>query len=151
MPDVKFYQTNRGHEFAVRLILAKSREMGWRILVRGTKQDRIERLDDFLWKVPEDDFLPHGVAGGDHDELQPILLTAGSAKPDSRETLVLLDGAATSSAELETKIRVSVVFESRDSEVVRIARSQWKSFRDQGCSLEYWSEEGGGWTKKAST
>ena len=71
-------------------------------------------------------------SGGDYDELQPILLTAGIEPPKSREALVLIDGANTSLKEVETVERVSVVFESRDEEVVRIARTLWKMLNEKG-------------------
>ena len=150
MPEVLFYQTNREQEFVLRQILSKSYSMGWRILVKGTKQYRIEHLDEYLWKVPEDGFLPHGLAGEDFDEMQPILLTSEIISPEFREALVLIDGARPSSKEVEGAKRISVVFESRDQEAVRAARSLWKSLSEKGIPLVYWSEDEGGWVKKAS-
>ena len=63
MPEVLFYQTNREQEIVLRHILRKSRDEGWRVLLRGTKQDRIDHLDDLLWKFPQEGFLPHGLVG----------------------------------------------------------------------------------------
>ena len=151
MSKVFFYQTHREQEIVLRKILEKSRDLDWKILVRGTKRDRIERLDDYLWKIPEDGFLPHGIAGGDHDHLQPILLAKDNESLEQREALVLIDGANASRNEVEAVNRVSVVFESRDQEVVRTARELWKTLREKGLPLEFWSEEARGWVKKAST
>ena len=151
MSKVLFYQTHREQEIVLRKILEKSLDLDWKILVRGTKRDRIERLDDYLWKIPEDRFLPHGIAGGDHDHLQPILLAKDNQSLEQREALVLIDGARASSNEVEAVNRVSVVFESRDQEVVRTSREFWRTLREKGFPLEFWSEEARGWVKKAST
>ncbi|MDE0306466.1 MAG: DNA polymerase III subunit chi [Albidovulum sp.] len=150
MPEVFFYQTNSEQEFTLRRILCKSRKAGWRILVRGAKQDRIEMLDDYLWKFPEDEFLPHGMSGGDCDHLHPILLTTENEPFEAREALVLIDGAKTEPNEVAALQRVSVVFESRDIEIVRSARTLWKALNEKGVPLVLWIEEAGGWVKKAS-
>ena len=52
------------------------------VLVRGTDAGRLDWLDQKLWAGGDDAFLPHGLAGGPHDALQPILLTSGPETPN---------------------------------------------------------------------
>jgi DNA polymerase-3 subunit chi len=68
MGDVYFYHlTHQPLEVTLPMLLGKARQAGWRVAVRGRSAERIEWLDNKLWLGAEDQFLPHGRAGGDFD------------------------------------------------------------------------------------
>ncbi|WP_417714239.1 DNA polymerase III subunit chi [Pseudophaeobacter arcticus] len=131
------------------VLLQKARGAGWRIAVRGTMADRMSWLDDCLWQGSADSFLAHGLAGGSHDALQPILLTTTAESANAPECLMTVDGAVVTPEEVQALERVCILFDGTDPDAVQQARGQWKSLTGAGCSAQYWSEESGRWEKKA--
>lgn len=144
-----YHLTRRPLEETLPVLLEKARGAGWRIAVRGRDPERMAWLDDRLWQGPEESFLAHGLAGGPHDALQPVLLTAGPEAANAPDCVMAVDGAAVSAEEVQALQRVCILFDGTDPEAVQHARTQWKSLTDAGCSAQYWSEESGRWEKKA--
>ena len=143
-----YHLTQRPLEATLPMLLGKSLGAGWKVAVRGTDLGRLEWLDQRLWLGPKDGFLPHGLAGGAHDTLQPVLLTMGPAA-NGADCVMCVDGAAISPDEVQALSRVCILFDGTDPEAVQTARMQWKALTDGGCSAQYWSEESGKWEKKA--
>lgn len=148
MGNVLFYHLTRSTaEALVPSLIGKSRQAGWRVELRGTDAARMERLDELLWQG--DGFLPHGLAGGPHDALQPVLLTvAGQGEAMGADCLMAIDGAVVDPAECASAQRVCVIFDGNDSAALNLARDQWKALTGAGISAEYWSEAGGRWERK---
>ncbi len=145
-----FYHLTRAPlEETLPVLLGKARGAGWRIAVRGRDPERLAWLDDCLWQGPADSFLPHGLAGGPHDALQPILLTTAAEAANAPDCVMAVDGAAVSPEEVQSLQRVCILFDGTDPDAVQHARVQWKSLTDAGCSAQYWSEESGRWEKQA--
>lgn len=149
MGAVYFYHlTRRPLEATLPTLLDKARGAGWRVLVRGTQEARLDWLDEKLWLGPEDGFLPHGRAGGSHDDRQPILLGTGAAANDAA-CVMSIDGAEVAPEEVQALERTCILFDGNDDAAVAHARTQWKALTDAGCSAQYWSEDSGRWEKKA--
>ena len=107
-------------------------------------------LDQKLWLGAEDGFLAHGLAGGEHDAEQPILLSFDAASEGTTTAcLMAIDGAEVTADEVSKLERVCVLFDGNDPAAVDVARGQWKALTDAGCSAQYWSEADGRWEKKA--
>jgi DNA polymerase III subunit chi len=152
MGNALFYHLTRSPmEATLPMLLTRSLEAGWHVVVRGTKRDRLDWLDQKLWTGPEDGFLPHGVAGGAHDAAQPILLTLGQEIPNGARCLMSVDGAPVAPADCEGLERVCVIFDGNDPAAVDTARGQWKALTGAGLPAQYWSEESGRWQKKAES
>ncbi|WP_293574164.1 DNA polymerase III subunit chi [Phaeobacter sp.] len=152
MGAVYFYHlTRRSLAETLPVLLDKAMGAGWRIVVRGKDQDRITWLDDRLWLGPEDHFLPHGVAGGPRDHLQPVLLTTSLEPIAQRHCLMSVDGAEVGAGEVGDLERVCILFDGTDPDAVAHARTQWKALTNAGCAAQYWSEESGKWEKKAES
>ncbi len=131
-------------------LLGRALEQGWRVEVRGTDPSRLEALDTAIWTATEDSFLPHGIAGGDHDADQPILLTCGQPATNGATCLVSVDGAQISAKEVAASERTMIVFDGLDANAVQTAREAWKRLTSEGIAAQYWAQEGG-WTKKAES
>ncbi|MEL6313171.1 MAG: DNA polymerase III subunit chi [Pseudomonadota bacterium] len=144
-----YHLTRRPLEATLPTLLEKARGAGWRIAVRGVDAARMDWLDQKLWLGPEEGFLPHGLAGGDHDARQPILLTTSAEAANDPNCVMTVDGAEITAAEVTSLERVCVLFDGNDDVALQTARAQWKSLTDAGCSAQYWSEESGRWEKKA--
>jgi len=150
MGAVFFYHLTRGPlEQTLPVLLEKARGAGWRVAVRGCDPDRMGWLDERLWLGGNDSFLPHGLQGGPHEALQPILLTTGPDAANAPDCVMAVDGALVAPDEVDTLQRTCILFDGTDPEAVQRARGQWKSLTDAGCSAQYWSEESGRWEKKA--
>ncbi len=78
-----FYHLTRNPlEVALPQLLGRAMQAGWRVAVRGRDPARLDWLDRQLWLGAPDGFLPHGLAGGPHDAVQPVLLTMATAGPE---------------------------------------------------------------------
>ena len=151
MGSAYFYHlTRQPLEATLPMLLGKARQAGWRVAVRARDAARLSWLDERLWLGREEGFLPHGLAGGPHDALQPILLTLEGAANDPA-CLMSVDGAEVAVDEVKALERVCILFDGNDDSAVQTARQQWKALTDAGCAAQYWSEESGRWEKKAES
>ena len=148
MGAADFYQLKDSPlEATLPMLIGKARGAGWRVLVRGTDEVLLKRLDEVLWQGSEDGFLPHGLAGGPHDAEQPVLL--GDVPSDGFGCVMTVGGAEVSDAEVKALERVCILFDGFDDAALNAARGQWKTLTDAGCQAQYWAQEDGRWTKKA--
>ncbi|MBD3677641.1 MAG: DNA polymerase III subunit chi [Rhodobacteraceae bacterium] len=147
-----FYHLTRAPlEATLPMLLEKSRQAGWRVLVRGVDAARLDWLDDKLWLGPEDGFLPHGRSGGEFDANQPVLLTEEPGNLNDAACLMAVDGAPVSPEEVQSLERVCILFDGNDPAAVERARGQWRELTGAGCAAQYWSQESGSWQKKAES
>lgn len=147
----RFYHlTESSVDQTCRMLLEKSLEAGWRVAVYGTDIERLKWLDEKLWLGPEDGFLPHGLAGGEHDAHQPVLLTIGEASNDP-QCVMSIDGAEIAPDVAQSKERAFILFDGLDGDAVQRARTQWKTMTGAGVAAQYWAQEGGRWVMKAES
>jgi DNA polymerase-3 subunit chi len=147
--ELWFYHLERTElEAAIAPLLDKCLARGWRALVRGGVEERLDALDISLWTWRDDSFLPHGRAGRDDPERQPIWLSGAEGNPNNAQALFVIDGAdSTDAADFE---RAIMLFDGRDEAALAIARTRWKAAKDSGASVSYWKQSGtGGWEKQA--
>lgn len=144
-----FYHLTRSPaESLLPVLIEKALAAGWRVELRGTDPARMDRFDQLLWQ--REGFLPHGRAGGPHDGRQPVLLTlAGEAAANRAACLIAVDGATLEPAECAAAERACLLFDGNDPAAVEAARAHWRALTQAGVAAEYWSEEGGGWARKA--
>lgn len=147
-----FYHLTRNPlEVALADLLERAHGRGMRVAVRGVDADRLAWLDEKLWLGAEEKFLPHGLAGGPQDALQPILLTTSVSVPNNATCVMAIDGANVTADDVSANDRVCVLFDGNDETMLNGARAQWKMLKDAGAKAQYWSEESGRWEKKAET
>ncbi|MEM6636032.1 MAG: DNA polymerase III subunit chi [Pseudomonadota bacterium] len=144
-----YHMTRQPLEVTLAVLLQKSLGAGWSVVVRGGAPERLDWLDQKLWLGRDDGFLPHGLAGGRHDHLQPVLLTSGMERPNGAACLMAIDGAAVDAAEVAELERVCILFDGNNEDAVQIARDQWRALTADGCAAKYWSDDDGSWKMKA--
>ena len=148
--SARFYHlTESTVDQTARMLIEKSLQAGWRVAVHGTDLERLKWLDEKLWLGPEDGFLPHGLAGGDHDAAQPVLLTADTDAPNQPDCVMSIDGAEIKPGIVQSKERAFILFDGQDGDAVARAREQWKTLTEAGVSAQYWAQEAGRWVMKA--
>jgi DNA polymerase III subunit chi len=148
MPALFYHLTRSTQDALIQTLLTRAMAQGWRVMVRGRDDAALARLDTRLWTMPEDGFLPHGMAGGPHDADQPVLLGQGAAT-NAAQGVILIDGAVATPDEAKVLLRLWVVFDGADDAAITQARILWRALTEGGVDAEYWSEDGGKWVKTA--
>jgi DNA polymerase-3 subunit chi len=153
MGEVRFYHlTERPLEQVLPVMLERSLERGWRVVVRGTEPERIEALSARLWTQGDASFLPHGTAADGNAERQPIWMCCDGANPNKANTLFLIDNAEAETGELAAMEMVAILFDGLDDAAVTHARAQWSMVKDAGLKAVYWAQsESGAWVKRHET
>jgi DNA polymerase-3 subunit chi len=147
MAEILFYHLeSQPLERVIPVLLEKSLERGWNVVVETSSAERAEALDNLLWTYRDDSFLPHSLAGGDADDLQRILITTRPHNPNQAQVRFFIDRAVPQSG--EGYVRLVYMFSGHDPDAVTEARTAWKALRD-GNEVTYWQQDGNGkWAKK---
>jgi DNA polymerase-3 subunit chi len=129
-------------------LLEKSLERGWRVVVQGSSEERIEALDAHLWTYRDDAFLPHGTWREPEASQQPILLTLTDSNPNAATVRFLIEGAPPP-ADAQDYQRIVLLFDGEDEQAVAAARAHWSDVRAKGLDATYWQPDAQGrWVKK---
>ncbi|NNM72602.1 DNA polymerase III subunit chi [Enterovirga aerilata] len=149
MSEVFFYHLQRQPlEAVLPRLLDKSRERGWRALVRVGAEERLAALDDHLWTYADESFLPHGTDREPDPEEHPVLLTTGDRNRNGAAILFLVAGAAVP-ADISAFQRVMYLLDGSDEEAVQAGREAFRLLREAGHELSYWQQDGEGrWAKR---
>ena len=149
MAELLFYHlTRRRLEQVLPELLEKTLQRGWKAVVKGGSEERIQQLNGDLWTYGRASFLPHGVKADGFADKQPVYLTTADERPNNADVLFLVDGA--DAADVSAYARVCDLFDGNDEDAVQAARQRWKRAKDAGHTLTYWQQsETGGWVKKA--
>ncbi len=148
MTEIRFY-----HLFSVTLenalpvLLEKVIERGWRALIITDSIERVVELDTRLWTYDPSSFLPHGMAGDEDVDSQPILLTHKDDNPNGANILFLVDGAK--SKHVGKFEMCCLLFDGNDaSELIKV-REAWTSFKNE-CHKVIYLQQGpsGKWSEK---
>jgi DNA polymerase III subunit chi len=147
MAEIGFYHLTRTSTVAAApKLLGRILAGGGRAHVLCGSAERLEALDAALWLSADPDWLPHGRAGADHAEHQPILLAAEDSQPaNGARFLLLLDGATTARA--ADYDRVLDLFDGNDEQATAAARARWAAAKAAGHTLSYLKQGAQGWEK----
>ena len=154
MPETLFYHLERkGLEDVLPGLLERTRERGWRAVLRVGSAERMEALDTHLWTYSEQTFLAHGTAAEGDPSRQPIYLTTEEENPNKAEVLFLVGGALPSdwaAPSLAQFARIVLLFDGRDPDALDAARAAWRNAKEAGHEVTYWKESASGkWEKQA--
>ena len=136
MPRADFYliAKPRFREDPLRLVceLAKKAfDANLWTLVLARDDEQAEALDEMLWDMGDDAYIPHQVAGDEEDELTPILIATPAIDAPMRVLVInLRDGAVEGSFE-----RVLEVVPA-DESAREPLRERWKQYKARGLELK---------------
>ena len=137
MPDVLFYHLeNQPLERVIPILLEKTLERGWRAVVEVGSPERAGVLDAALWTYRDDSFLAHGLAGGEDDAAQPVLITTGPEAPGTAtaaDVRFFTDQRRTAIGRGLHAHR-SHLFSGHDPDAVTEARAAWRALRERATS-----------------
>jgi DNA polymerase III subunit chi len=136
-------------EAVLPVLLEKSYERGWRVIVQSSSEERVDALDAHLWTFREDSFLPHGTSREPTAADQPVLLTVANYNPNNATVRFLIDHAPLPE-DATPYDRIVLLFDGADPEAVAEARSRWQFAKSRGFMVTYWqSDEDGRWQRRA--
>ena len=155
MTETLFYHLERRSLDAVLPgLVEKTRERGWRALIRADSAERASAIDNLLWTYKDGSFLPHALEGEGEAARQPVLITVEETSANNPDVLFLVGGAAPSSwddASLKDLTRIVLMFDGRDPDMLATARSAWKDAKAAGHDVTYWKETPAGkWEKQGA-
>ncbi len=114
------------------------------LLIVAEDDALLARLDRMLWDQGATSFIPHGLAGGNDDSAQPILLTTGSDAPNRARNVMIADGQWR-----EAALGYDRAFHLFDGDSLEAARLAWKLLAGRdGVERHYWAHEDGRWVRK---
>lgn len=150
MTEILFYHLQgQKLEGVLTPLVEKSLARGWRVIVQGASEERMEALDAHLWTYRDDGFLPHGTWREGEAAAQPVLLTVNDGNPNAASVRFLIEGAPVP-ADAEAYQRIVLLFDGEDEEAVAAARAHWGAAKDKGFDVTYWQpDDAGRWAKKA--
>ena len=136
MPRADFYliAKPRFREEPLRLVceLAKKAfdaDLWTLVLARDAEQ--AEALDDMLWDMGDDAYLPHQVAGDEEDESTPILIATPAIDAPMRALVINLRDAAVE-GNFDRVLEVVPADESAREPL----RERWKQYKARGLELK---------------
>jgi DNA polymerase-3 subunit chi len=149
MTEVWFYHLQgQNLEGVLPNLLERSLERGWRVVVQGASEERVEALDAHLWTYRDDGFLPHGTWREAEAGAQPVLLTVHDHNPNSANVRFLIEGAGMP-ADAAPYSRIVLIFDGDDEDAVAAARQHWTAAKAAGHEVAYWQpDEQGRWARK---
>lgn len=150
MTEVLFYHLQaQPVERVLPVLLEKSLERGWRVVVHSSSEERVDALDAHLWTFREDSFLPHGTFREPTAAEQPVLLTVREDNPNGAAVCFLLDRAPMPEDAAQYE-RLVLMFDGGDQEAVAEARQRWQVAKAKGFVVTYWqADDNGRWQRKA--
>jgi DNA polymerase-3 subunit chi len=120
-PEIWFYHLERSTlDQVLPGLLEKTRERGWRALVRASDPHRLDQIDERLWTWRDESFLAHGRASEPHAERQPIVLTETAENPNGAQALFIVDDVEL--GDTEGYARCFIIFDGRDEASLAGAR-----------------------------
>jgi DNA polymerase III subunit chi len=111
-------------------LVRKAHDAGLWTLVLARDAEQAEALDDMLWDMGDEAYIPHQLAGDDEDDLTPVLIATPDMDIPLRPLVVNLRDAAVEGA-FERVLEVVP-----DDEAARAPlRERWKQYKARGLAL----------------
>jgi DNA polymerase-3 subunit chi len=128
-------------------LVEKSRERGWRAVIKTDSSERSDALDNLLWTYDDQSFLAHAQSGDGEPARQPVLITVEDENSNDAQILFFVGGAQPADWKtpgLSSLARVVMLFDGRDAAMLDLARAAWKRAKEAGHDVTYWKESGSG-------
>ena len=151
MTDVSFYlvsdaMTPGQLDAVLPRLLEKILAAGHRVVLRCPDEERLQRVDELLWREPAEGFLPHAAGTTDETAAElPVYLTTQPENPTQADVLVRLAGAPAD--DFAQYLRVVDIFSGTEADRTA-GRERWRTLKDKGYPLAFYTYENGRWQKK---
>jgi DNA polymerase-3 subunit chi len=146
---VDFYQLSRDPAEAVLPQIARNTlKAGERLLVVSEDEAQLGAISRELWGRIADSFLAHGIAGGEHDARQPILLSGTMQPSNGARFVAIADGLWRDEVFKDDGPEFARAFYIFGEDTLQPARDCWRMLgtRD-GVERRFWKQQGGKWVE----
>lgn len=110
---------------------------GGRLLIVADSDDQQAAIDRLLWSYQRDSFLPHGIAGGQDDAHQPVLIAGAVDAANAARNILLADGVWRDAA-----TGFERAFHLFDEDRIVEARAAWRALAERnGVERRYWKQD----------
>jgi len=138
MINVDFYiladeQSSNLQTYACKLAEAHW-QAGKRVLIQTDNAEESQQLDDLLWNLQADSFIPHGIATLEpNDQQQPILISHQAINDDNFQSIINLSSRA---ADLNVNISIEEIL-NQNEQRKQAGRQNYKIYRNLGYTLKH--------------
>ncbi|WP_338240742.1 DNA polymerase III subunit chi [Aurantiacibacter hainanensis] len=127
----------------VALLAGKVRQAGQRLLVVADDLALLEETSRTLWETAPEAFLANGIAGDEHDAVQPILLSNDVEPANGASFMLIADGLWR-----EPREGIERLLYLFDQQTIDGARKTWKALEDrEGFERRFWKQQDGRWVE----
>jgi len=138
MINVDFYilpddQLNSLQNYACKLAEAHW-QSGKRVLIQTDSADESQLLDDYLWNIRDNSFIPHAVATLEPvDQQQPILISHQKINDANFQSIINLSSRP---ADLNQSICIEEIL-NQNEQRKQAGRENYKIYRESGYTLKH--------------
>jgi DNA polymerase-3 subunit chi len=142
MTETLFYHLERRSlEDVLPGLVEKSRQRGWKALIRADSAERADAIDTLLWTYDDQSFLAHAQLGDGEAARQPVLITMEDGNSNAARIAFYVGGTQPADwSGLNDLSRIVLLFDGRDASALAAARAAWKDARAAGHDVTYWKE-----------
>lgn len=141
MPQVTFYQLVDEYNAAAKKacsLLADAYARRQRCAVLCGSQEAAETIDDLLWQLPADRFVPHNLFGEGPSAGTPVEVCWQPEHLSRRPLVVNLSGQMLNTPHQHQHI---IDFVPHAEEAKKAARYRYKQYQQAGCSMQFLSAD----------
>ena len=110
----------------------KAYQQGHRILIQTENTEESRMLDDMLWTISENSFLPHAIHADSANEDQPIVITHQPAEYKDFQTMINL--SSITPVDASHFDRIAEILNQQESKK-QTGREHYKIYKAQGYEL----------------
>jgi len=138
MINVDFYILPDDQLSSLQAYACKLAEAHWqsgkRVLIQTDNADESQSLDDCLWNIRDDSFIPHGIATLEpNDQQQPILISHQKINDTNFQSIINLSSRA---ADLNENISIEEIL-NQNEQRKQAGRQNYKTYRDLAYTLKH--------------
>jgi len=140
MTHVDFYilpddQLTTAQHYACKLA-ERNWQSGKRVLIQTDTAEESHQLDDLLWSIKDNSFIPHGVATLElTDQQQPILISHQKINDENFQSILNLSSRPSDIC-IENEIKIDEIL-NQDEQRKLSGRQNYKVYRELGYTLEH--------------
>lgn len=117
-------------------------------MILTDQEDQVKAIDQALWNLGGEAFLPHGTEADGRPLDQPVWISTKDENVNKADIILLCDRMQTE--HLDQYDVVCEMFDGNDEEAVQHARQKWVTYKKDDHELSYWQQTAkGSWEKKA--
>ena len=141
MSHVDFYILPDASQTSLQQYACKLTQQHWssgkRVLVQTDSVDDSEQLDELLWNLQADSFIPHGIATLESiDQQQPILIAHQAVNDSNFDVVLNLSSRPCDITGSGKELQIEEIL-NQDEQRKQSGRSHYKIYREQGYSLQH--------------